>query len=183
EPPNLIRYQRSPDGTLTRYDYNSLGQPLTVTVNYVDGIPNAGAPDEDRQTTYTYDALGRVLTVTGPDGLTTRNEYDPVTGNLVRVTQHYLPGQPAGYQNRYNLITAYGYDAAGRVVTTTTALGTALARTDWTCYDNAGRVVRTVQNASADANCNGNADGQQHADHHAHAEPHADDHTDGAARP
>lgn len=153
EPPNLLRYQRDPGGTLTRYDYNSLGQPLTVTANYVDGIPDPNTPDEDRRTTYTYDALGRVLTVTGPEGLTTRNEYDPTSGNLLRVTQNYLAGQPAGYQNRYNLITAYGYDAAGRVVTTTTAVDTALARTDWTCYDGAGRVVKTVSNASGPNAC------------------------------
>jgi hypothetical protein len=31
----------------TLSDYNALGQPVTVTANYLDGVFNPAAPDED----------------------------------------------------------------------------------------------------------------------------------------
>lgn len=147
EPANLVRYIDAA-GIVTRYDYNGFGQPVGVTLNYVDGVYSAARPTEDLTTVYAYDTQGRVSTVTDPNGLATLTEYDPVSGVTSRVTRNYLAGQPAGHLGLYNLITAYGYDPAGRVVTTTTLLETSLAQTHFTCYDTAGRVVRSVRNAS-----------------------------------
>ena len=52
-----------------------------------------------------------------------------------------------------NLITRWGYDALGRVLTTTLYAGSDQERTDWTCYDPLGRVSHSVINASSADAC------------------------------
>jgi RHS repeat-associated protein/uncharacterized repeat protein (TIGR01451 family) len=124
-------------GHTTSYSYDSLGQRTAVT----DALGTT--------TTYGYDDLGRQVTTTlaagTPLARTTVNEYDD-GGRLVQVTDNYLPGQPPGYQDEYNLVTEYGYDTAGRLVTTTVAVGTPLARTTVNEYDDGGRLVRVTDN-------------------------------------
>src|SRR5690606_36827947 len=42
--------------------------------------------------------------------------------------------------------TAFTHDATGRRVTVTRAQGTAMETVSYTCYDKAGRVLRTIRN-------------------------------------
>ncbi len=93
-----------------------------------------------KETHYTYttsaDApqpVGLLKTVEDPNGSVTQYTYDS-DGNLIRISDP-IPGD-----------TTYTYDSLGRMKSVTNPLG----QTDWTCYDDASRVVRTVANASGD---------------------------------
>jgi YD repeat-containing protein len=120
---------RDKNGHTTSYGYDALGQRTVIT----DALAHP--------THYQYDDLGRVVTTTDAKGKMTVNQYDPA-GNLVKVTENYQANQPQNYQNEYNLVTQYGYDGAGRRLTTTDTLG----RVSRSEYDAAGRLVRTIQN-------------------------------------
>ena len=109
--------------TVTQYD--QLGRPLTVTVNYVDGVFSGGTPDEDLQTVTTYDAAGDRLSVRDPKSITTRFQYDKL-GQMTVVTDA-LTGT-----------TRYAFDAAGQVITITDAL----THTTVMAYDLLGRQTR-----------------------------------------
>ncbi len=139
EPGGLLRTAQDALGQTTVYTYNSAGQLITVA----DPVGLARS--------FTYDSLGRLATETGADQLTTKYEYN-AAGQVVTTTVNVLAGQGQNHQNLYNLVTVNAYDAVGRLVRTTDTLG----RSDWTCYDNANRVVKTVQNASGGVPCDGN---------------------------
>ncbi len=137
QPAGLLTEATDPLGHTTTYTYNEFGQVVTMT----DPVGSV--------TTYGYDNLGRVVTTTTAAGTAlaqvTLTGYD-AAGRVLTTTANYLAGQPQNYQHRYNLITTYRYDRAGRLVRTTDTL----ARADWTCYDGDGRVVRSVHNATGD---------------------------------
>jgi RHS repeat-associated protein len=94
----------------------------------------------NNETLYTYTTAadapqpeGLLKTVQDPNGDITQFEYD-AAGNRIKVIDALLNE------------TQYTYDALGRRITVEDPHG----RVDWTCYDPAGRVVRTVANASGD---------------------------------
>jgi RHS repeat-associated protein len=134
-PPNLLKAVTGPLGNTTTYEYDAYGQRIQVT-------DPAGAVS-----LYGYDDLGRVVTTTVAAGTAfesvTVNVYD-AAGNLTQTTRNFLSGQAQNYQNRFNLVTQYFYDDAGRQFEIVDTLG----RADWTCYDSAGRVVRSVTNTT-----------------------------------
>jgi RHS repeat-associated protein len=112
-------------------------------------------------TTYAYNALGEQTTVTtpAPAGLsgheTTTDAYD-LAGRLTSVTAP--PTSTSG--GAPNDVTAYTYDAAGELLTTTTGYGTATAATTSSCYDPDGEVTATVAadgNVSSVAACSGSS--------------------------
>ena len=80
----------------------------------------------------------------GPDGVRTRYEYDSA-GHRTAVTINYADGVYDQNAPTDDLRTTYGYDAFGRVLTTTVGLGTAFARADVTDYRDDGSVARTIQ--------------------------------------
>ncbi len=129
----FIAFKENEIGLLTHYQYNSYGQLIQTTSAY--GTPEATSMQ------YAYDEIGRLITTTNSFGLVTVNTYDNV-GRLTQVTRNYLEGAPQNHQDLYNLITAYGYDAAGRQISVTDTLG----RVNRTVYDAAGRVSKRIQN-------------------------------------
>ncbi len=169
----------------TRYTYDDLGQPTQVIRNYVDGVYNTAAPDQDLKTTFTYDGNGNLQKMVDPAGVETYHTYDH-NGRLTRtVRNHVQQGTiypdswrwnaarkrweyasnsqvDQGTQFDQNLVTETLYDGAGRVASirdergTLTRFGydvlgrrislTQAASTHITCYDRAGRVLRTIHN-------------------------------------
>lgn len=93
-----------------------------------------------QETRFTYDALGRrVKTIQNyVDG-----SFDPQfpDEDLISETTYNKAGQVLTTTNARGTITRFGYDAAGRRISTTYADGTPLATTDQVRYDKAGRVT------------------------------------------
>ncbi len=123
--------------TLTRYD--TLNRPVTLTVNYVDGVFNPARPDEDLVTISAYDEVGNVVSTTDPAGRVTRSAYDALN-RPTTVTANYLAGQPQNYLNQYNLITTFGYDAVGNRTTSSDTRGRA-TKTDYDALNRASAVT------------------------------------------
>ena len=150
----------------TRHEYDALGRRVATIQNYGDGTFSAATPDEDRISTTEYDVAGRVVATVDNAGVETRFVYDAL-GRRVQTIQNYGdgvfdPADPAVdviattvYNQAGQVIatsdargtqTDFTYDAAGRRLTTTLAVGTYLETTHYTCYNKAGQVLRTIQN-------------------------------------
>ena len=114
----------------------------------------------------TYDLAGRVSATRDVAGIETRFEYDEL-GRRVKTIHNYVDGVFAAANPDEDLIsetvynvagqvilttdargtqTSFTYDVAGRRVTVTQAVDTYLETMSYTCYDKAGRVLRTIQN-------------------------------------
>jgi len=124
-------------------------------------------PANDLTTTYFYDSLGRLIrtnqSATFGSCTSSFTLYD-AAGKILASVCNYdtgggadpltLPQVLALYNSRYpdkNRITAYGYDALGRLTSTTTNAGSPDAQTSITVYDSLHRVVRTITNYTVDA--------------------------------
>ena len=120
-------------GHSTQYGYDTYGQRVAIT----DALSTV--------TTYGYDTVGRLVTSTVAAGTSlervTVNAYDD-GDRLLEVTENYVAGQSQNYQERYNLVTRYGYDKVGRRIWVTDTLGH-VTRSE---YDAAGRPVTVTVN-------------------------------------
>ncbi len=108
-------------------------------------------------TTYAFNALNEPTTETSPappslSGYeTTTNAYD-LAGQLLSITAP--PTSTSG--GAPNDVTAYTYDAAGELLTTTSGYGTSSASTTSSCYDPDGEITATIPgggNVSSVATC------------------------------
>lgn len=142
---NWLEDTVGPDGVQTRYEYDSDGQRIAVTINYDDGVYDQNAPDEDLRTSYGYDAFGRVVTTTVGVGTALQRadvtEYN-LDGSVARSIQNYDDGVFDPQYPAQDIVAEYGYDDLGRQVWVKNALG----RYDATHYDAAGRADWTIQN-------------------------------------
>ena len=142
-------------GSLTEtLGYNQFGEPTAVMVSGTQGQVAAiteqrdglgrvvtwhlKTASADTTTNYGYDAAGRVTSET-TDGVLTSYTYD-AAGNITAVARAGAPIVNNTYDQRGELVTSgqtsYGYDAAGRLISTKTAQGT----TTYT-YDAAGDLL------------------------------------------
>lgn len=124
--------------------------------------------DENRISLTEYDSQGRVARIRDAAGIETRHEYDTL-GRRTRSITNYVDGVFNSAFPDEDLISTTLYDRAGRVITTTDPRGTqtsftydrlgrrlttiqaantALATANYTCYDKAGHILRTIQNWS-----------------------------------
>ena len=128
-------------GIVTRFAYDAFGQRTQMITHYIDGVYSPAAPDEDLTTQFAYDAAGRLTTIIDPIGRQTHMTYDGA-GKITLSVRNYVDGvyDPA-FPDR-DLGTAYGYDAAGRLISTQDVLGR-VTRYD---YDFDGRLIRTTRN-------------------------------------
>jgi RHS repeat-associated protein len=171
-----VQWMQDKLGRKTWYIYDSLGRRIKTIVNctYVGGSPapedptyvGSSDPDADVITRTEYDAQGRVFATFDADNHETRYFYD-VLGRQIKVIRNYVdgvyeantPDEDLSETTTYDLAgrgvatvdargtkTAFTYDAAGRRRIVTQAAETPLATTSYTCYDKAGRVLRTIQN-------------------------------------
>jgi RHS repeat-associated protein len=94
-------------GNQTRFEYDALGRRTKTITNYVDGIYNPDAPDEDLIQTSAYDLGGRVVSTVDARGTQTSVVYD-AAGRRLKIIQ--AAGTPLA-------TTSYTcYDKAGRVL-------------------------------------------------------------------
>ncbi len=136
----LLKTSKNADLKTTSYDYNTAGDPTTVTspsgsvttTTYVGGVSGMGrvatqqAPGKPTATSFTYDALGRIKTVTDPLGrVVVENTYDDA-GQLVSAKDAKLR------------TTSYGYDDAGQLLTGSTT-GTSAQPLAYTYDENGNR--------------------------------------------
>jgi YD repeat-containing protein len=153
--------------------YDAAGNVLASVCNYDPGLntdPTTLAqvlslfsplyPDRNKITTYAYDSLGRRVQVTtdagAPYAQTTLTVYDSLN-RVVRSIANYVPSVgiadpyahkradfPHGDLNDQNLITETTYNERGLVRSQTDVLGNVALFG----YDDAGRLVKTIQSAS-----------------------------------
>ncbi len=162
-------------GSVTTTEYDALDRVTRTWQNTLSGYPQNYQDTYNLVTTYGYDAVGNQVWVTDTLGSLTTTEYDALN-RPARTWRNTLAGYPQNYQDTYNLITAYGYDAVGNQVWVTDTLGS-LTITEYdtlnrpvtvttnfvdgvfnpaspdedliqvTVYDDAGRVARTIDPA------------------------------------
>ena len=98
--------------TLTGYD--PLGRVTSITTRAITG-GGTGSSDVNLSTTTVYDALGRASTQTDPKGTVTRFDYDRL-GRLTSTTLNYLDGLAAGQYTDDDVVSRFGYNAAGELI-------------------------------------------------------------------
>ena len=123
---------------------------ITTTEGLTQCLELPAERSQDLCTLYQYDALGNTLVVTDALGTMTRSFYDSL-GRLEATVSNWDPASLSSpddcalspsNQSGENLCTLYGYDAAGRQISTTNAL----SQTSLTVYDAAGRPFISVAN-------------------------------------
>ncbi len=127
-------------GQVTRTEFNTRGQVARTVTNYVNGVYDAAQPDEDVITYHNYDANGNLVSSWDTLGRQTRTEYDALN-RVVRTIVNYQDGVYSAAQTDQDLVTTYGYDAAGNQVAVTDTLGSVTR----TAYDKLSRPI-TVTN-------------------------------------
>jgi YD repeat-containing protein len=167
-----VTWQRDALGRWTKFDYDALNRPITVTLDYENGNP------------LTVDVANQGWTDGSDTDIISVTRYD-AGGQLERTIDNYVDGAFTATQPITDQITLFQYDALSRVVTTTLnydppTLGTrtdtnrvsvsaydpstmrpvgqrdALGRWVSMQYDLLGRVATTIQNCiggSAPASC------------------------------
>lgn len=162
---NLTRVT-DPNGLHTDYSYNALGDLLQlqspdtgITQYTYDAAGNRSSQTDARgkTQTYSYDALNRLIQITGP---TRKYFYDSANASVCPAGERSNKGRLSGFNdpsgstrychNRFGdltrkvqttngmpLVTAYGYDSAGRLATTTYPDGAVLDAV----YDGNGQVL------------------------------------------
>ncbi len=133
-------------GLVTHNEYDGLGRLIRVTTHYSPSAAQNAQGIWNRVTQYAYTpadltSSGQRTHITDTLGNVTYTEYDAMH-RAVRAWQNYLPGYPQNYQNTYNRLTEYGYDAVGNQILMTDTLG----NVTYTEYDALNRAARTWQN-------------------------------------
>ena len=80
-------------------------------------VATSGAPSDNvsnLQTATTYDALGRTTSTTDPSGTVTTFGYDRL-GRLTSTTENYLDGTASGASGDDDVVSRFGYNAAGEL--------------------------------------------------------------------
>ncbi|MCC6976528.1 MAG: RHS repeat protein, partial [Anaerolineae bacterium] len=97
------------------------------------------------ETRYTYDVLGRRIT-TVTNFVTGNYEPQHPDRDLLSQTVYDRAGRVVETIDPRGTRTTFVYDRLGRRISSTTAAGTALATTDYTCYNRGGQVQRIIRN-------------------------------------
>ena len=136
----LLREERDANGRLSTYSYSDAGQLIVKVV--APGTPDAFT------TRYGYDILGRLITETTTTENHLRRYFYDDGDRLVAQIENwdsFLDWRDCSFApgpRDHNVCTLYGYDAIGRVISTTNALG----QTTLTFYDPDNRTDLTVSN-------------------------------------
>ena len=141
----LLKAEQDASGMVTTYQYNDQGQILETV--------RAAGTSAAVMTSYGYDTLGRMITTTQSaegESHTTLNVYNS-SDRLEATISNWTGSDPAAWavdcdtspgERDSNVCTRYGYDAAGRTISTTNTLG----QTSLSFYDGAGRSYLSINN-------------------------------------
>jgi RHS repeat-associated protein len=144
----LLAAEEDPTGRITTYAYSEFGQVIETV--------RAAGTSQAITTTYGYDGVGRLITTTqasaaeSSESTTSLNVYDDGDRLLATIT-NWTGSDPDQWQQDCdtspgprdsNVCTRYGYDDAGRTISTTNGLN----QTNLTFYDDAGRSFLSVTN-------------------------------------
>ena len=134
--------------SITAYDGSGLVYCTVSPAEYAASVrcpssepttpPTVGSDPYVGATITTYDAAAQVVQVTNPLGGIELSTYDPA-GNLTSTTTESNNATAAP-----NVVTAYGYDADDRVISTTVGSGSSQPETTLKAYDPNGNVFCTV---------------------------------------
>ena len=124
-----------PAGIKTQTTYDSDGRPHLSIRNYVESFP----PNLD----WSWSEARRQWEYAASQAVDHGSDFDQ---NLVTETLYDDAGRVESIRDDRGTLTQFGYDILGRRVSVTQAVGTYLETTHITCYDRAGRVLRTIQN-------------------------------------
>ena len=126
---------------VTRSWYDAAGRLISSTANYSPTVGQNYQNQWNLTTWYGYDGVGNQILVTDTLGSVTFTEYDELN-RVARTWQNYLPGYPQNWQEQYNIVTEYGYDAVGNQTLVTDTL----AHVTFTEYDALNRPVTVTTN-------------------------------------
>ena len=116
--------------------YDAVGRVVRRVQNYV--VQGSSLPDDwswnETNQQYEYSAGNAVDTGTANDQ------------NIISETEYNQAGQVISTRDAFGTQSSFSYDEAGRRVLVTQASNTGLASTSYTCFDKAGRVLRTIAN-------------------------------------
>lgn len=126
----LMRSASDPEGIVTRFDYDSVGNRIRTTAD-------AGVGRINRISSYSYDALGNVITVTDPRGAVTVNKYDAARRLTATVSPSPIAGAP-------NLVTTNSFDSQGRLLQVQQSVGDSVLRTTSTTWTPTGKPATTT---------------------------------------
>lgn len=129
----LVTSATDPMGTVTRFDYDALG-------NRISSIADAGIGRLNLTTTWAYNALGDVVSVTDPKGNVATRTYDAARRLLTTTAPPAAPGQAS-------VVSANTYDPDGRLVQVQQSAGGSVLRTTSSTYTPSGKVATATDPA------------------------------------
>ena len=123
-----------PAGLETRYVYDTLGRRVRTIANYV--VQGSSEPED-----WLWDDANQRWEDGANNAINQGNAFDQ---NLISESSYDRAGRVIFTRDARSTKTVFTYDAAGRRLTVIQAAETSLATTSYTCYDKAGRVLRTI---------------------------------------
>lgn len=126
---------RATDGTITRMVYDGLGRRVMTIGNYASNGDNPALWEWDDADEQWEESDGTAI-----DHNTDNDQ------NLISLTVYNNAGQVISSRDARGTVTGFVYDDAGRRVSGVQAVDTHLETRNYTCFDKAGRVLRTIQN-------------------------------------
>ena len=125
-----------PAGLETRYIYDTLGRRVRTISNYV--VQGTSDPDE-----WLWEDTNQRWEDGANNAIDQGTTFDQ---NLISESSYDRAGRVMFTRDTRGTKTTFTYDSAGRRLTVTQAAETPLATTSYTCYDKAGKILRTISN-------------------------------------
>ena len=129
---------RDAAGRETYTVYDAVGRVIRRVQNYVEQGNPVVLPDE-----WEWDATDKRYEEGSGNAIDHGTDKDQ---NIISETVYNQAGQVVTTRDAFGTQTAFSYDAAGRRLQVTQASNTGLATSSYTCYDKAGRVLRSIAN-------------------------------------